>query len=166
MYKSLVLIFSLFCLNAALFAQTKEVKDEVETIFHINEQGEVIETSEPIFNFNEEIHDFEEIPEGDKHTHEFLFTNIGKSPLIIQGVKASCGCTTPDWPKDPILPGESSMITATYNTKGRPGPFNKGITITSNAVTPTKRLFIKGKVIPGDTEEAVPVKEKSIVDEK
>lgn len=165
MYKPLVLIFALFCLNANSFAQ--EQKKEQETIFHINEQGEVIETSEPIFNFNEEIHDFEEIPEGEKYTHEFLFTNIGKSPLIIQGVKASCGCTTPDWPKDPILPGESASITATYNSKGRPGPFNKGITITSNAVTPTKRLFIKGKVIPaeggGDT---VPVKPKSIVDEK
>jgi len=163
MRKSFLILMTLF-VGLVGFAQEKQEKDSV---FHINEKGEVIETTEPIFQFSDsEIHDFGEIPEGDKHTHEFYFQNIGREPLIIQNVKASCGCTTPNWPKDPILPGETASITATYNTKGRPGPFNKGITITSNAVTPTKRLFIKGKVLKEQVEEGVPVKEKSIVDEE
>lgn len=164
MKNSLLLFLVIFLTGSAIQAQEEGEKD---TVFHINEQGEVIETTEPIFQFNEEIHDFGDLPMGDPFTHEFPFVNVGKEPLIIQGVKASCGCTTPNWPKDPILPGEASVITATYNTKNRPGPFNKGITITSNAVTPTKRLFIKGKVLKGEeADPTVPTKTKSIVDEK
>ena len=84
-------------------------------------------------------------------------------------MKASCGCTTPSWPKDPIMPGEEAAIKAIYNTSKRMGPFNKSITITSNAYTPTKRLYIKGKVVKGcdlEKEEITPMKKKSIVEEK
>ncbi len=133
--------------------------------FIVDENNNVIETTKPVMAFPSESHDFGEVPEGEKYTHEFTFTNNGKEPLIISNVKASCGCTTPEWPKEPIMPGETSAITAVYNSKGRPGPFNKSITITSNAYKPTKRLFIKGKVTSPFSMEEGPEKTKSIVNE-
>ncbi|MDN5212170.1 DUF1573 domain-containing protein [Fulvivirgaceae bacterium BMA12] len=99
------------------------------------------------FEFSETSHNFGEVLEGSEATHEFHFKNIGNTPLIIRHVRASCGCTTPYWTKDPIPPGKSGSITATYNSKNRPGNFNKSITITSNADEPNKVLSIKGQVI-------------------
>lgn len=120
----------------------------------------------PVFKFMEESFDFGgEIIDGEKVTHKFTFTNEGATPLIIEGVKASCGCTTPDWPKQPIAPGKTGEITATYNSKGRIGKFNKAIRITSNAATPTKVLYIKGAVIKANKEEGMPTKKPSIVEE-
>ncbi len=98
------------------------------------------------FRFDNERHDFGELDEGPKATHEFSFTNVGKEPLIITNARASCGCTVPKWPKEPILPGQSSSIKVEYNTKGRPNSFNKAITITSNAKSRTKVIYIKGFV--------------------
>lgn len=98
-------------------------------------------------NFEFETYDFGDINEGDDASVDFVFTNSGADKLIITDVKASCGCTTPFWSKEPVLPGEKGQITAKYNTQGRPGTFNKAITITSNANEETKRIFIKGNVI-------------------
>jgi len=132
--------------------------------FHINEEGQVIETTDPIFKFNQETHDFGEIPEDGSVTYEFSFTNVGVTPLIIEGAKASCGCTTPEWPQTPIEPNAEGKIKVSYNTKGRPGNFNKAITITSNAVTPTKRIFIKGNVIPTPAPVTVPTEVPTIIE--
>jgi hypothetical protein len=74
-------------------------------------------------------------------------------------VKASCGCTTPSWPKDPILPGEEGKILVTYNTARRIGSFNKSITITSNATETSKVLYISGKVNAVPEEETMPIKQ-------
>ncbi|MBN1187663.1 MAG: DUF1573 domain-containing protein [Bacteroidales bacterium] len=103
----------------------------------------------PNISFNELSHDFGKIKEeGGTVTHKFEFTNTGASPLIIQGVKASCGCTTPDWTKVPVKPGEKGFVSATYNPLHRPGNFNKSITVTSNAIEPVTRLIITGNVEP------------------
>ena len=107
----------------------------------------------PKFKFmGDETHDFGEIPEGPQAEYFFEFKNVGNEPLIIQNASASCGCTTPDWPKEPILPGKSGKITVHYNTQGRPGPFTKSIFITSNASKENERkeLYIKGSVKPKD----------------
>ena len=87
------------------------------------------------FTFNEETHDFGKIPKGTPVNYEFSFTNNGKEPIVISNVQASCGCTTPKWTKEPILPGKSSTINVQYNA-ANPGGFNKSITITSNAKSP------------------------------
>ncbi len=159
-----VLALVLVAYSQNTFAQAGD--QEKGASFILNEDGDLEETTAPVFEFEQESHDFGEIPEGPKVSYEFKFTNVGKEPLIIKHVKASCGCTTPEWPKEPIMPGEESTIKAVYNTSKRPGPFNKSITITSNAYTPTKRLFIKGKVDRAETENpALPVKKKSIVSE-
>jgi len=98
------------------------------------------------FSFTEESHDFKSVIEGVKATHVFKFTNVGNEPIVITAVRASCGCTTPEWPKEPIAPGQTSEIKAIYNSKGRLGNFNKSIRVTSNAVEVTKTLYIKGIV--------------------
>ncbi len=98
--------------------------------------------------FAKEAHDFGNVEEGTQATYEFEFTNTGKAPVVISNVSASCGCTTPFWTKDPVLPGKKGKVTASYNSSGRPGIFNKSITVTSNAEPVTQVLTIKGNVVP------------------
>lgn len=104
------------------------------------------------FEFEEESFDFGMVQEGDQAQHEFKFKNTGETPIVITNVRASCGCTTPHWTKEPIPPGGEGTIKASYNSKGRPGVFNKSITITSNAVESRKVLFIKGVVNREETK--------------
>jgi hypothetical protein len=113
--------------------------------------------------FKEESYNFSEVPEGPQVTHEFKFSNTGKEPLILSNVRASCGCTTPSWPKEPILPGKDGTILVTYNTQGRPGAFNKSITITSNADESNKVITIKGEVIKAEPEKSVPLEQPSLL---
>ncbi len=75
----------------------------------------------------------------------YVFTNTGESPLVVHEVITSCGCTVPEYSKQPIKPGEKGEIKVTYNGKGKPiGYFKKSIIVRSNATTPTTRLFIEG----------------------
>lgn len=90
-------------------------------------------------------HDFGKIKQGVPVTHEFKFTNKGKVPMVITNVAASCGCTTPDWTRDPIAPGGEGFIKATYNAAAA-GAFNKTVTVTSNVENGFVQLFIKGEV--------------------
>ncbi|MCS6934611.1 MAG: DUF1573 domain-containing protein [Chitinophagales bacterium] len=117
----------------------------------------------PKITFKEEVYNFGEVPEGPAVTHEFKFTNTGREPLVLSNVKASCGCTTPHWTKEPVLPGKEGVITVTYNTQGRPGPFSKTVTITSNADEPTKIITIKGEVMKDDPSKSVPIVQPSML---
>ncbi len=102
----------------------------------------------PVIEFEEEIYDFGEIDEsGGPVIHNFNFINSGFVPLIINDVKTSCGCTTPEWTKEPIMPGQMGSIKVLYNPRSRPGPFNKSVTIKSNAEKSSVILRIKGTVI-------------------
>lgn len=102
-----------------------------------------------VITFEKTDHDFGKINEADgKVTTVFTFKNEGMEPLVLSNVRASCGCTTPKWPRQPIEPGQTGEITVTYNPNGRPGRFTKTVTITSNATEPTTRVTIKGEVIP------------------
>lgn len=94
--------------------------------------------------FASETHDFGTVSEGPAAEYEFSFTNKGKEPIVIQQVHASCGCTTPSYSKDPVLPGKTGTVKASFNTTGRPGSFTKTITVLSNAGS--KVLTIKGEV--------------------
>lgn len=102
--------------------------------------------SQAKIEFEAETHNFGEIPEGPVARHEFKFKNIGNAPLILSGVNASCGCTTPTWTKEPIKPGETGVIVAEYDSRNRPGAFNKSISVWSNAENGNKVLYIKGSV--------------------
>ena len=90
-------------------------------------------SQKPNISFEESEHNFGDIEEkGGKVSHKFMFTNNGKNPLRILSVKPSCGCTTPDWTKDEIKPGNQGYIIAEYNPKGRPGVFRKSLSIVTN----------------------------------
>lgn len=99
-----------------------------------------------IFEWDAAAHDFGKIKQGVPVTHEFKFTNTGKTPLVITNVQASCGCTTPAWSKDPIPPGGQGFIKATYNAAAM-GGFNKTVTVMANVENGFKQLSIKGEVV-------------------
>ncbi|MBR4264398.1 MAG: DUF1573 domain-containing protein [Paludibacteraceae bacterium] len=104
---------------------------------------------QPVITFEKTEHDFGKINEADGRVSTvFTFKNEGMSPLVLSNVRASCGCTTPTWTKEPVEPGQTGTITVTYNPNGRPGRFQKTVTITSNATDATKKVYIKGEVIP------------------
>lgn len=97
-------------------------------------------------DFEKVEHDYGTIDQGANGATEFRFTNTGTEPLIISNAKGSCGCTVPEWPKEPIAPGASGSIKVKYDTK-RVGPISKTVTITSNAVDNGNALLkIKGTV--------------------
>ena len=96
-------------------------------------------------SFTQETIDYGKIKKDANGEREFVFKNTGKEPLIITNCVGSCGCTVPVWPKTPIAPGEKASIKVKYDTR-RVGLFQKTVTVTSNAATPTKVLTIKGNV--------------------
>lgn len=102
----------------------------------------------PAFTFQEEEHDFGTIKEGDIVEHTFTFTNTGEAPLIIESARASCGCTVPIWPKEPIAVGETGEIMVRFNSTGKPNVQNKTVTITANSYPKISRLRIKAFVTP------------------
>jgi hypothetical protein len=101
--------------------------------------------------FDKETHDFGNIPQGVPATYEFVFKNTGKTPLIVTNAAASCGCTTPEWTKEPIKPGKTGMVKATFNAAS-PGPFTKSVTVVSNAKNSTVILYLKGDVKPAENK--------------
>ncbi|MBR6017925.1 MAG: DUF1573 domain-containing protein [Paludibacteraceae bacterium] len=110
---------------------------------------------QPKITFEKTEHDFGKINEADgRVTTIFNFRNEGMAPLVLSNVRASCGCTTPNWTREPINPGETGQITVTYNPNGRPGRFQKTITVTSNAEEASVKLYIKGEVIPKPAQPA------------
>ncbi len=100
-------------------------------------------------------HDYGTIQQGGNGECEFKFTNNGKEPLVITNCQGSCGCTVPQWPKEPILPGKSSVIKVKYDTN-RVGGIYKTVTINSNAKSGNVVLTIKGTVEAKPVEEAFP----------
>lgn len=101
----------------------------------------------PNFQFAKTEHDFGSINEGDVVNHTFEFTNTGESPLIIESAKASCGCTVPRWPREPIPVGGAAQIEVSFNSKGKPGTQNKTVTITANTYPKITKLNIKSTVL-------------------
>ena len=100
-----------------------------------------------VISAKETIYDFGEIKEADgKVSHTFKIDNTGDAPLVLTRVIASCGCTTPEWTKEPIAPGKSGDVKIPYNPAGRPEVFAKAISIYSNGKKGSYILTIKGKV--------------------
>lgn len=111
-------------------------------------QLSVAQQRKATISFKQTTHDFGKIKEVDGLVSTvFEFTNTGSAPLIIQDVQSSCGCTTPEYSKEPVKPGEKGFVKAIYNPEGRPGQINKEITIKSNAENSPVILKISGSVI-------------------
>ncbi|MFK7757429.1 MAG: DUF1573 domain-containing protein [Flavobacteriales bacterium] len=108
------------------------------------------------YEANEELHDYGLVGNGSKNPFTFVLTNTGKEPLIIEKAKGSCSCTVPDWPKDPIMPGQTGEIEVTFKPKvSQAGKdVTQVVTITANTEPRQTRLKIKAKVQPSEEEEA------------
>lgn len=120
--------------------------------------NEVDKDAQPFFEFVEEVIDFGTITQGEIVAKTFKFKNVGKTNLIISSAQGSCGCTVPEWPKEPIKPGEEGVIEVTFNSNGKQGLQNKTITLVANTVPNTKVLAVKGEVlVPKGAENNLPV---------
>ena len=110
------------------------------------DKSSATEETKPVesISLKETEFDFGKIPQGKPVTHIFEFKNIGTTPLSLDNVQASCGCTTPVWNKDTLAPGATSKITVGYNAQNE-GSFTKPVTITYNG-NQSKQIIIKGEV--------------------
>ena len=100
----------------------------------------------PEFKFDVEEYNFATIKQGDKVTYDFKFANSGKDALVISEAHGSCGCTVPQWPKEPVAKGNTATIHVEFNSAGKQGMQDKTVTITSNAKGGQKVLHLKGNV--------------------
>lgn len=128
--------------NSNEVAQTESTKPSTPV-----PTADVVDTDgAPQFSFTKERHDFGEIQQGEKVSTVFEFTNTGDAPLIITNAKGSCGCTVPEWPKDPIAPGEKGSIEVEFDSKGKSGVQTKTVNLTANTVPNTKVLTISANI--------------------
>ncbi|MFM2214003.1 MAG: hypothetical protein RL427_1266 [Bacteroidota bacterium] len=133
MIKKISLLFVL-----AALAMTTSCKKEVKGITEIT--------------FENLEHDFGAITQGDKVTYDFKFKNTGKTDLLIRGAKGSCGCTVPEYPKEPIAPGEGDVIKVSFNSAGKIGDQIKSVTLFCNVSEGVKVLHIKSNIVAKETK--------------
>ncbi|MDP2068855.1 MAG: DUF1573 domain-containing protein [Lutibacter sp.] len=132
--RKIITLFVLGFLTFTMNAQEKQVTDKPK------------DPNAPVFEFVTEVIDYGKIALNADGVRTFKFKNVGKSPLVINDIKSSCGCTVPKKPAGPILPGDNGEIEVKYDTN-RAGGFSKSITVASNADEPVKMLQIKGIVL-------------------
>ncbi|MFC4872180.1 DUF1573 domain-containing protein [Negadavirga shengliensis] len=99
-----------------------------------------------VFEFEMTEFDFGTIQEGEVVEHLFTFKNAGQAPLVISNIQASCGCTSPDWTKTPIKPGEEGFVKVVFNSAGKSGAQSPTVTIQANTSPNVTRLRLKGAV--------------------
>ena len=125
--KKIALLFSFFVLALAFQAQVQQ--------------------SGPVITFKENSKDFGDITQGQQVAHTFVLTNTGTQPLIISNVAATCGCTVPSWPKEPVAPGKSAEIKVSFNSAGKVGQQNSVVRIYSNASEPIEKVSLISNVL-------------------
>lgn len=99
-------------------------------------------------NFAETEFNFGKVVAGEKVSHTYTFTNTGNEPLIISNAKGSCGCTVPEWPREPIAVGGTGEVTVVFDSKNKKGPRNQKVTLTANTDPPQTFIYLKGEVEP------------------
>ena len=140
---------SIMCLSllAACTNQNSTVTENSTDTQELATVASVDTANAPVFKFEKEVYDFGEIKEGEKVTYDFKFKNIGNSPLIISSATATCGCTIPEYPKEPVAPGAEGLIRVVFNSAGKAGMQNKIVSITANTIPSLTELNILGNVM-------------------
>ena len=110
------------------------------------------------FQFEVTNHNFGEVEEGEVVTYTYSFTNIGKAPLVISNARSTCGCTVPDWSKEPIDPGKKGSIEVRFNTKGKKEKQRKPIYITANTYPAKTEIYLEGFVKRAEGDETAVLK--------
>ena len=141
------IVFILLCgivLSSALFAQNRNRRNVAQ-----QQEAAQQRPAGPQMEFENTVHDFgtirEEIGRAPAH---FYFTNTGSAPVIILRVGVGCGCTVAQYSREPILPGQTGRITVEYLTAGRPGAFNRPVTVHTNVPDTIFTLFVRGTITP------------------
>ena len=164
--RSFMMIISSFFLLLTACQETEKKDVQEKTVKEIKEQGG-ISNADIIRNpvtanaptdtvnvakivFEEHVHEFGTVEEGDVVEHIFKFTNTGKIPLVISNARSTCGCTVPEWPQDPIEAGGSGSIKVKFNTKGKKGNQKKPVTITANTYPQKSIVHVQGQVNPSN----------------
>lgn len=106
-----------------------------------NVKAPVIKADGPVLTLEKTTHDFGDIYQGDVVEHTFKFTNTGNQPLMITNIQPTCGCTTPQWPRDPIMPGGKGEIKVGFNSAGKMNKQTKTLPIISNSITDVSVTF-------------------------
>lgn len=143
----LIFIFSLTILSCKNDPSSKVNQTNLEEAKHRDYE---IKYLNPVMAFENVEHDFGTLNEGDIVETVFKFTNTGKKELIISKAKATCGCTVPEWPKQPILPGETGEIKVKFNSYKKPNKQNKVVTLTTNTENGIEKVTIKAFVNPSN----------------
>ncbi|MFA6126089.1 MAG: DUF1573 domain-containing protein [Bacteroidales bacterium] len=119
----------------------------------ITASGKKVTGGLPVITFEQTKHDFGLMVQGEKLSYTFKFTNTGGSELIISDCSASCGCTTPDWTKSPVKPGEEGKVEVVFNSSGKTGTVNQTVRLLSNAQPNSLELKITAEVYVPDSKK-------------
>ncbi|WP_199120935.1 DUF1573 domain-containing protein [Pedobacter sp. ASV28] len=136
----------LFSALAFVACQNSSNKVETNTATSTDSNALVADADAPKVKVEKAIYDFGTIVQGEKVHYDFKFKNNGKTPLIITDASATCGCTVPEYPKQPIKPGEEGTIKVVFNSTGKIGIQDKVVTIISNANPKFEELHLVGEV--------------------
>ena len=146
MKQLILLLFSLVLVSCSSSKDEKAITtDLVNSPLTANSKAEKVPT--PTIEMPTTSYDFGEMQQGESFTYDFILKNTGDAELIITAAKGSCGCTVPEWPKNPIAIGDEAVIKVTFNSSGKSGKQNKTVTLVSNAIPNTKVITINGNVI-------------------
>ena len=128
---------------------TTNVQQESQQATTTNPEQAAPTVQGPLIEFEKVVHDYGQIQQGANGESEFKFKNAGTEPLVLTNVQASCGCTVPTWPREPVMPGQESSIKVRYDTN-RLGHIGKAITVYSNSIGGQERVTLRvaGNVHP------------------
>ena len=126
------------------------ITDLVNNHLTANEDADPV--AMPVIKVAKDFFDFGEMQQNESVSTEFILKNAGNAPLLIRSAKGSCGCTVPEWPKDPIAVDNEAIIKVTFNSGNKKGKQNKTVTLVTNAIPSTKVLTIIGTVLVPETE--------------
>lgn len=147
--KKILLLASIVSLSLFSCDQSAKEKELTTDIIQHPKSGNAEEAEKILgkFEFEEEVIDFGEIAQGEKVERVFKFTNVGDGDLIISNASGSCGCTVPDWPKQPIAPGEKGEVKVVFDSNGKQGRQHKTVTLVANTTPNTTVIAIKGDIL-------------------
>lgn len=139
-------ILSLIVILGLVSCETKSDNLSTSLVNNPNSAEGTNVSNVPAIEFEKTEHDFGKILQGEQVSYTFKFKNVGNAPLIISSIEKTCGCTTPNYSKEPIKPGENGKITVTYDSKGHKGFQNKRLVVKSNTNPSESIIRIKAQV--------------------
>jgi hypothetical protein len=141
------IFFASSCLILVSCGEPASTEISTNDVQNTNSAQGKLNTKLPELKFEEETHDFGRITQGEKVSYSFKFKNTGGTSLIISAANGSCGCTVPEYPKKPILPGQEDVVNVVFSSEGKSGKVEKSISIVTNCEPSTKIIYIKAEIV-------------------